>query len=95
MLLEKEVEGVLQVLITVDEDFVILVQIIYEILNKEEIVRVEGRELYRGKVSTMRLSVLLSCLYFWRRHYNFLLLNDHGIRLAVSVHKLDALGTFL
>lgn len=59
MLLHKEVEGVLQVLVAVYKDLIVLIKVVHEILHKEEVISVKRRELDRSKVSTMRLSVMI------------------------------------
>ena len=43
VLLEQEVEGILQVLVTVDEHLVVLIQVVDQVLDEEQVIRVEGR----------------------------------------------------
>ena len=43
VLLEQEMECILQVLVTIDEHFVILVEIVDQVLDKEQVISVKWR----------------------------------------------------
>ena len=62
VLLKKEMEGILQVLVAINENFIILADLINEIFDEEEVVRVKWRQLYRSKVSPVGLSSFFRCL---------------------------------
>ena len=62
VLLKKEMEGILQVLVAINENLIILADLINEIFDEEEVVRVKWRQLYRGKVSPVGLSSFFRCL---------------------------------
>lgn len=59
VLLDQEMEGILQVLVAVDEHFVILVQIVDQVLHEEQVVRIEGRKLDGSEISSRSLSLLV------------------------------------
>ena len=74
MLLEKEVECILQVLVAVDEYLVVLIEVVDKLFHEEQVIGVKRRKLDRCEVSSKGLRVLISCCSFLRSRS---LLDDH------------------